>query len=231
MCAPSLVELLNEDKIQEELPLFAGMGPLEGEMFEAQSIVDQQMLAGLPERLRKAVDESIALYRFFEKKQDVNYAPMFTSLLGAIDESAKGLVLQKLTPRMPGNMAEQKDWFSPYLANVDSGKERRYQETARNLRKTLVYRNAVSPLGLLRSCLDYALNDNTKLTGVFEAVKDAFRFSGGRDLLRHVVAINEFRNSRVAHQEKPLNDPKEARAALVEWVDGLSCLWRISHED
>ncbi len=229
MCAPSLVELLNEDKLQEQLPLFAGMGPLEGEMYEAQSIVDQQLLAGLPERLRKAVDESVALYRFFEKKQDANYAPMFTALLGAIDETAKGLILKKLTPHMPGTIAEQKDWFSPYLGNVDSRMERHYHETARNLRKTLAYHNGVSPLGLLRTCLDYALNDSTKLTGVFIAVKEEFRFNGGRELLRQVTEINDLRNTRIAHQERPLNDPKEAKAALIAWVEGLAHLWQAVH--
>ncbi|HPO13509.1 MAG TPA: hypothetical protein PLI09_08700 [Candidatus Hydrogenedentes bacterium] len=227
MCAPSLVELLNEDRFQEQLPLFAGMGPLEAEIYQAQSIVEPKLLDGLPERLRKAVDESIALYRFFEKKQDVNYAPMFTSLLGAVDETAKGLILQKLTPQMPGNMEDQKDWFSPYLGKVDSRMERHYQETARNLRKTLVYRNGVSPLGLLRTCLDYALNDSTKLTGVFNAVKEEFRFSGGRELLRQVTNINDFRNTRIAHQEQPLNDRKEAKEALIEWVAGLAQLWQV----
>ena len=41
---------------------------------------------------------------------------------------------------------------------------RHYTELARNLRKTLVYQTGVSPLGLLRNCYDYALNDATALT-------------------------------------------------------------------
>src|SRR5690606_9741935 len=108
MCAPSLHDLLNEEKFREELPLFAGLGMLEGKAPEAQSIVDKKLLDALPERFRKAVDESISLFGFFEKKQGVNYAPVFTALLGVIDETAKGLVLQKLTPKMPPNMQDQR---------------------------------------------------------------------------------------------------------------------------
>jgi type III restriction enzyme len=226
MCAPSLHDLLNEEKFREELPLFAGLGMLEGKAAEAQGIVDQKLLSALPERLRKAADESISLFGFFEKKQGVNFAPVFTALLGVIDESAKGLVLQKLTPRMPANMQDQKNWFEPYFGGVEHAKRRHYEEVARNLRKTLVYKNGVSPLGLLRNCLDYALNDNTRLGGVFEAIKLELRFSGGRDLLDRVKAINEFRNTRVAHQETPLTNSAEAKVALAAWVDGLNRLWQ-----
>jgi type III restriction enzyme len=226
MCAPSLNDLLNAEAFREEMPLFAGLGLLEGKAPEAQSIVDKRLLDALPERLRKAADESISLFGFFEKKQGVNYAPVFTALLGVIDESAKGLVLQKLTPRMPGNMQEQREWFEPYFGSVEHTKRRHYEEVARNLKKTLVYKNGVSPLGLLRNCLDYALNDTARLTGVFEAVKAELKFAGGRDLLDRVKAINDFRNTRVAHQETPLTNPSEAKSALGVWVDGLNRLWQ-----
>jgi type III restriction enzyme len=226
MCAPSLHDLLNEEKFREEMPLFAELGILEGKATEAQGIVDQKLLDALPDRLRKAVDESISLFGFFEKKQGVNYAPVFTALLGVIDETAKGLVLQKLTPKMPPNMQDQRGWFEPHYGSVEHTKRRHYEEVARNLRKTLVYKNGVSPLGLLRNCLDFALNDNTRLSGVFDAVKVELRFSGGRDLLDRVKAINEFRNTRVAHQETPLTSPAEAKKALIVWVDGLNRLWQ-----
>ena len=41
-------------------------------------------------------------------------------------------------------------------------------------------------------------------------------------------AMNDFRNTRVAHQEKAVTDPKEARAASVMWVEGLNLLWQSS---
>ena len=224
-CAPSLTSLLSEKRDRDEMPLFVDAGFLESKVAGPEAFLDEKLLAGLPDRLRTAVDESVMLYRFFEKKPDVNYAPVFTALLGVVDETARGLMLKKLTPQMPGNMADQENWFKPYLGAVDHRLERHYTEMARNLRKTLVYRNGLSPLGLLRNCLDYALNDNTKLTGVFEALRSDFRFAGGRDLLTRVSAINEFRNTRVAHQETPLTDSKEAKAALCAWVEGLFGIW------
>ncbi len=226
MCSPSLNDLLNQEKFTLELPLFAGMGTLEPQKAESQKIVDEKLLRALPERLRKAAEEAVSLFQYFGKKEGVNYAPVFTSLLGVVDEAAKGLLLKKLTEQMPGNMSEQKEWFEPYFSGVDRKTIPHYEQLARNLRKTLVYRNGVSPLGLLRSCLEYALNDHTKLTGVFEAVKTGFRFDGSRNLLDHVKTINDFRNTRVAHQETPLTDSAETKKALIIWVDGLSRLWQ-----
>ena len=92
---------------------------------------------------------------------------------------------------------------------------------AKNLKKTLVYRNGFSPLGLLRTCLDYALNDNTKITGVFEALKEVFKVEGARDFLTVVSNINNFRNTYVAHQEKELKDVNLTKANLEKWIAGL----------
>jgi type III restriction enzyme len=228
MCSPALNDLLNQEKFTLELPLFAGAGieTLEPQRVETQKIVDEKVLNSLPERFRKAAEEAVSLFQYFEKKEGVSYAPVFTALLGVVDEAARGLVLKKLNEKMPGNMQEQREWFEPYLAGADRRMIPHYQQLAQNLRKTLVYRNGVSPLGLLRSCLDYALNDHTKLTGVFEAIKTEFRFSGGRNLLDCVKSINDLRNTRIAHQEAPLADRIEAKKALIGWVEGLSQLWR-----
>ena len=225
MCAPSLRDLVNQQKFAEDLPLFAGIGILESKAQEGHGLVDEALLAALPERLRKAAEESVSLYRFFERKPGVNYAPVFTALLGVIDECAKGLLLQKLTPRMPASPPDQKTWFEPYVVGVDRRMVRHYEEMARNLRKTLVYKQGLSPLGLLRNCLDYALNDTTRLTGVLEATKDEFKFQGARDLLAAVTIVNDLRNTRVAHQQQPLDKPGEAKIALTQWIATLAALW------
>jgi hypothetical protein len=60
---------------------------------------------------------------------------------------------------------------------------------------------------------------------VFAAVRSGFRFSGARELLSLVKAVNELRNTRVAHQEKPLTDGREAKAALVTWIEAQWRLW------
>ena len=191
-----------------------------------QSVVPESLLAGLPDRLKRAADEAISLYRFFEKKPGVNFAPVFTALLGAVDECAKGLVIQKLSPSMPANQVDQQDWFSPYLGKVDQRMRRHYEKLGRNLRKTLVYRSGISPLGMLRSCLDYALNDSTKIGGVFDTMTTGLRFTGARDLLDRVRRLNDFRNSHVAHQENPLTDPHATKRALSEWIEAMDQLWK-----
>jgi type III restriction enzyme len=230
MCVPSLQDLLNQQAFRVELPLFAaaGVGTLESQGSEqrASEVVPRKMVEGLPERLQKAVDEAVSLYLFFEKKTDVNFAPVFTALLGVIDEAAKGLVMQKLKSHLPETAPEQQKWFEPYLGKVDSRMHRHYTELARNLRKTLVYQSGVSPLGLLRNCYDYALNDSTALTGVFEAVKDQFRSPGARRTLDLVQRVNDFRNTRVAHQEKALTDREEAKDELKKWVEALGLIWQ-----
>jgi type III restriction enzyme len=214
------------EKYERDLPLFAGQGLLDDKAPAAQSVVPESLLAELPDRLRRAADEAISLYRFFEKKPGVNFAPVFTALLGAVDECAKGLVVQKLSPHIPSNQVDQQDWFSPYLGKVDQRMRRHYEELGRNLRKTLVYRSGVSPLGMLRSCLDYALNDSTKIEGIFDSMKTGLRFTGARDLLDRVCRMNDFRNSYVAHQEKPLTDPQKTKKAVSEWIEAIDNLWK-----
>ena len=150
---------------------------------DAYGLIDEKVLATLPDRFRRAAEESIALFRFFKKKPGGHDAPVFTALLGVVDEATKGVILQKLTPRLPGNMQEQKEWFEPYLGGADSKTVPHYERLALNLKRMLVYKNGISPLGLLRSCADYALNDRTKLTGVFDVIKSEFQFKGARELL------------------------------------------------
>lgn len=227
VCAPSLQELLNMQIPREELPLFAGAGTIDttAEQTMVSEIIPMDEISRLPERYRKAVEEAVSLYLFFERKQGVNYAPVFSALLGVMDEAAKGLIIQKLSSYLPQAVPRQREWFAPYLDKVDHRMRRHYEELGRNLQKTLVYKTGVSPLGLLRNCLDYALNDKTALTGVFSSVKEEFQLPGSRALLSSVQAVNDFRNTCVAHQVKPLCDISDTKKALSEWVDTLVALW------
>ena len=215
VCAPALHELTAIPAVQETLPLFAIAGGTIAEVdrVTGSGLVDEQVMILLPERVQKAVEEAVSLYLFFENKPHSNYVPAFTALLGVLDETVKGLVIQKLSRLMPTTTHEQKSWFEPYLGKVDSKTHRHYQEMARNLQKTLVFKTAgISPLGV--DCgivLHFALNDKNNLTGVFEAIKNEFRYPGARDQLSAVQSVNNFRNTRVAHQEGPLVDGNDAK--------------------
>ncbi|HUE73473.1 MAG TPA: DEAD/DEAH box helicase family protein [Pirellulaceae bacterium] len=226
-CGAALSDLLHEKEDRQTLPLFAGGESVDKPQPLALGPIDEKFLAPLPARMRKASQDAIELFRFSENKQ-MSFSPAFNILLGSLDEVARGLVTQKLTPKMPSGPVQQRDWFEPLLDKVDGRMRKHYQDISINLRKTLVYKNGISPLGLLRNCLDYALNDKVKIAGVFESTRNAFRFDGSRKLLDDVQAINDFRNTRVAHQEKPLEKADEAKAALVRWIQGLVRLWQAS---
>jgi hypothetical protein len=61
--------------------------------------------------------------------------------------------------------------------------------------------------------------------GFFRQSKRSSRWrGGGRELLATVTRIYEFRNTRVAHQEKEVIDPKEAQQHLTGWINGLKAL-------
>lgn len=227
VCAPALHELVSTPAALETLPLFAAAGGTiaEADQTLASGLIDKQIIEALPVRVRKAVEEATSLFQFFEKKPSPNYAPAFACLLGVVDETAKALVIHKLAHTVPTSNQEQKMWFTPYMGKVDAKLHRHYQEFARNLQKTLVYKTGVSPLGLLRNCFDYALNDRNALTGIFEAIRTEFRYQGAREQLKTVQGVNDFRNTNVAHQHAPVTDPDDAKRALKEWVHCLTLLW------
>jgi type III restriction enzyme len=219
-CAPALQNLLQAEDFQD-LPLFVNFGQLDDEATVVDSLIGIDILNALPSRYRRAADQAMLLYRFFENKEGMNYAPVFTALLGSIDEVAKGFIVRRLQPELPITVEEQKAWFTPNLGNVDRKTEDYYRKLAQNLKRTLVYNNGLSLIGLLRSCLDYALNDTTKIGGVFEALHTQLRFQGGRKLLERVTRINDFRNTYIAHQEQELTDINLAEQELKTWIEAL----------
>ena len=95
---------------------------------------------------------------------------------------------------------------------------------ASNLKRGLVYGNPHSVIGLLRSCFDYALNDQNKLDGVFEAVREAFPLPGSRKLLERISAVNKLRNTYIAHAEQELTYKGLAERSLKHWVETLALL-------
>jgi type III restriction enzyme len=219
-CAPALHHLLQSEEFQD-LPLFVNFGQADDDATAIDSLIDPAILNALPSRYRRAADQAVMLYRFFENKEGMNYAPVFTALLGSIDEVAKGFIVRRLQPEMPVAVDEQKAWFTPYMGSVDHKTEDYYRKLAQNLKRTLVFNNGLSLIGLLRSCLDYALNDTTKIGGVFEALHTQLRFQGGRKFLETVTRINDFRNTYIAHQEKELTDRTLAEQELKIWIEAL----------
>ena len=224
-CAPALQNLQVEET-EEELPLLTLMGRDEEKATIPTEFVDAELLEALPPRYQHSVEQAVMLLKFFENKEGINFAPVFTALLGSIDEAARGLITRTLIGDLPATVPDQKVWFSPYLEGVDRRMQPHYKAMAQNLKRTLVFKNGLSPLGLLRSCLDFALNDKMKLGGIFEAITTGFKVKGLRDLLIIVESVNEFRNTYVAHHNEELTDREVAENGLRQWVE---CLGRVHH--
>lgn len=225
-CGPSLKDLVESDSGNAQMTFFPAFAVGEEQKPEIAALVPDDVLAALPTRYQKAVEQATVLFRFMENKKGLNYAPVFTALMGVMDEAARGVIMRRLSGDMPADAAGQKAWFTVYIPRSgDERKRSQYERLGNNLRKTLVFSNGVMPIGLLRDCMEYALNDTTKLGGVFEALRTRFKVAGGRDMLTKVEEVYDFRNKYVAHQEGgELTDAKLAERNLVCWIKVLQSL-------
>ena len=96
----------------------------------------------------------------------------------------------------------------------------------KDLRRTLVDHNGMSPIGLLRWCLQFAGESSGPKDAVFGVVKQRFA-AVPSEIYKLVSSINTFRNDYVAHQDKELTDSAVARKALEEWASGLRRIWKL----
>lgn len=219
-CKPDLIELLGESqKDQLSLP-FAH--PAEESAISL--FIDPSVFQNLPSRYKNAVEQAIQLFEFLEKKRSVSFGPVFQPLLGPIDEAAKGLILDSLLSSLPSSRDEQRDFFEPYFAGLDNREIKKLQDNGKLLKRMLVYQSGIFPLGVLTFCLEYAGQSDYHVGGVFEAIKE--HFSGfDEDFLDMVMAIKDFRNTYIAHQEASLEDVKQAKINLGYWIDGLAKIY------
>jgi type III restriction enzyme len=117
----------------------------------------------------------------------------------------------------------------PYYEGLNKGTIDWLRVNARNLEKTLVFKNGLMPIGLLKFCLEYSQGDYN-IGGVFNAVKQSFsRFKTKENLYNAVKEIYDFRNTYIAHQEKELSDIEIAREGLIKWISGLYQIYFAHH--
>jgi type III restriction enzyme len=226
-CAPSLTRMVQED-VRPQLAL-AFEEPTSAEAAGVDAFISKETFQKLPTRYQKAIEQAVVLFRFLERKKDVSFSPVFTSLLGPLDEAARGLILDALLPYVPKTPQEQKGFFDPYYKNLHEKDQLWLKRHANNLKRTLIDRNGLWPSGLLQFCLDYALNSKDEVAGVFEAVKESFVSFAKESLLQTVTQITDFRNKYVAHQDTELTDVKVSSDGLKMWIAGLVKLYQSHH--
>lgn len=223
MCQPSLTQLLNETlSPQLSLP-FGEPEPEGGSQVSAFLSIDS--FKELPSRYQKAMEQAVTLYHFLKNKDEISFAPVFTPLLGPMDEAARGMILRELTDDIPANRSEKYAFFHPDLAALPTAEANFHKRQATNLERTLVDQNGLMPIGLLRWCLDYARSTRRKIGGVFEVIRTRFADLSQADLITVIDAIYGFRNEYVAHQDRELSDQELAKQALIQWANGLYKIW------
>lgn len=221
VCAPALQEVIADaGKIQTQLPLYT----TEEDTIAAdvEAYIPGKVFQQLPPRYQSSIEQAVSLFNYFSMKKGQNFAPAFQPLLGSIDEAAKGLMIRRLEKDVPSRPVAQDDFFSPYLGNVP--KKGLLLKNAKNLKKTLIDRTGLWPMGLLSFCLDHGLNGEDGLGGVFDAIKASFGKEQDSELYKKVTKVNDFRNTYVAHAEKELNSITTAEAGLRSWISTITAI-------
>jgi len=195
---------------------------------ETEEFISRADFDALPPAHQKMVQQAIGLFQFLEKKTGQSFAPVFTPLLGPLDEAARAVMLKLLGPDIPTEHEQQRVFFEPDLSHLSDKDAEMFRRRCKDLKRTLVDHNGMSPIGLLRWCLQYSRKPSGPTGVVFDAVNR--RFSGVPEAIYKLVnVINTFRNDYVAHQEKELTDGVLARKALAEWSSGLRRIWELHH--
>jgi len=226
-CAPSLQRLIHEKEIIDAAPLFAAQ-IVEDEKAKLPEFIDQAAMDALPDAARKAANEAIMTYEFHAKRDGANLGIAFSALLGAVDAAAKALLHKRLQPGVPPLPGDHRPYFEPYVPDGGAKPREHYRRISQNLRKSMLYDSGVMPIGLLRDCMDFALNDKSKLGGVFDSIGKAFRFEGSRKVLDEVNAVYDFRNKHVAHQESEVTDKQIAARELGRWIKCIARLQELA---
>jgi type III restriction enzyme len=179
------------------------------------AFVAPEVFEGLPSADRLAVRQAVQLFDFMATKPDALMAPVFQPLLGRIDQAAEGLILQRLTPLLPGSPVEREAFF-PSIGNKYLG------ERARSLKRLLVTRSPIMPTGLLLFCIEYAIKDEPGAGGIFDAVRSSFSDLASSELPALLKTQYDFRNEYIAHEKRePLRSVEASRQALGTWTSLL----------
>jgi len=219
---PSLQELLSEIPDGQQLRV-PGLSELTAEA-QKQSVFDKfitkQTLDALPTTYSMPIEQAITLFMFGQNQKIFYYSSIFTPLLNPLDSASKSFIYNVLEKRIPQTPQDQRAFF-----DVAAGTQLHGQ--AQNLRKTLIYKSGLSPIGLLRFCLTF--ENRERLGGVFQAVKTEFATFQGSQLAEDIDTVNDFRNTYIAHPDVILTDAKLAEVNLKHWINTIISLYRMNH--
>jgi type III restriction enzyme len=221
-CEPALQNLLDE-AVEPQLTL--AFGEARAEDVALKQFIGEADLAALPKTHQKLVQQAVSLFGYLRGKEGQSLAPVFTPLLGPLDEASKAVLLKFLGPKIPDQKEAQEKFFVPDLNALPKKELENYTRRGRDLKRTLVDHNGMSPIGLLRWCVQHARESGASVGGVFDEVQSSFA-AVSEDDYKLVSRISTFRNDYIAHQNKELTDAVLAEKSLGEWVSGLRRIWK-----
>ncbi len=225
-CHPSLASLLEEKNSGQMFLSFDDNIENQDGCEQFLEFIDKSDLLALSEKHASKIRQAIELFRHYENKKDLIYSPVLTPLLGSIDLLCEAFMADRLDKHLPRGFQEQKDYFQPYMGNMDARRRDYLSANAEKIKKMLIYKSAVMPIGILRFCLEYARSNDDGLGGIFATIRKEF---GGHEKSRifdSLSAVYDFRNTYVAHQGKELKDLEIARKALKDWILLILLLYR-----
>lgn len=216
-CRPSLKGLLDE-AVSSQIALPLGETDSEESSRVVYEFISEVDLAALPLRSRKGIQEAVLLFDYLAEKQKVSFSPVFQPLLGPLDAAAEALLLERLHPALPEDADEQSVFFNPDLTAEKKKHQQFLEHQTSLLKRFLVHRSPIMPVGMLRFCLDYSRKTEDAPGGVLVAVREEFSDLAETDLAELLAAVYEFRNTYVAHVKEELTDKDAAEAALQQWI-------------
>ena len=117
---------------------------------------------------------------------------------------------------------DQQDFFQPYLGDLPKGQVKMLMDTANNLRRTLIYRNGLFPLGLLAFCVEHPRDERAAYGGIFAAIRKGFADLAATNFGVRLNAVKDFRNKYIAHAEEELTDKGLAKKQLGLWLEVMA---------
>ncbi|MCD6339426.1 MAG: restriction endonuclease subunit R, partial [Verrucomicrobia bacterium] len=219
-CAPALKALLDEWKNKQlALPLEEATAQSKADaLFE--KVLQEAGIAQPPAEIVDLMRQAVLLLDHAVRSRHPTYAAAFQPLLGPLDECSMRLLEKAIKPAMPSRKEDSIAFFNPSIEHLPDRERRLLQRYQRYLCDNLVFGRSIQRLGTLLFCLEYAHTGGRGVEGVWQVVQRELAPPAAElyDLLK---AVNEFRNTRVAHVETPLTDEEEAWKAMRIW---LACL-------
>ena len=220
-CEPALQELLREARTgQTTLPLDEKTARKQLESL-CERVFREAGITEPAAPIAEVVRQAIMLLNHAIQMKMSTYAHAFQPFLKPLDEYALIILERNLRPRMP---KESDQWDRYFLVSEEPA----LQRNGRYLMQNLAFRRPMMRLGVLLFCLQYAAHPSPKESGVWKDVAELFSTPEMRELYELLEPVNHLRNTRVAHVEKPLDDPDEAWKAMHQWIQCLNKMVEIA---